>query len=110
VIRSSAAVEDIFKDVREALTKAIAKGGTPRDRAEQGIGPVIDMLNATEAELDEAVELLTPLHAAAVAENVIDDLRRGEVPFALPGPTLRRRRSPFAPPPRHAVEVSGGLR
>jgi hypothetical protein len=69
VIRSNAAVEDIFKDARSALTSAIAKGGTVKDRAEQHIGPIVAMVDAIEAELKTAKELLAPLLAALNAEN-----------------------------------------
>lgn len=69
VIRSSAAVEEIFKDARSALTNAIAKGGTAKDRAEQGLGPVVAMIDAAEAELKAAKEQLAPLNAALSAEN-----------------------------------------
>jgi hypothetical protein len=69
VIRTNAAVEDIFKDARAALTNGIAKGGTARDRAEHGLGPIIAMIDAIEAELKTARELLAPLLAALNAEN-----------------------------------------
>jgi hypothetical protein len=69
VIRANAAVEEIFKDARAALTNAIAKGGTAKDRAEQGIAPIVAMVDAIEAELKTARELLAPLLAALNAEN-----------------------------------------
>ncbi|MCC6522215.1 MAG: hypothetical protein IT373_06110 [Polyangiaceae bacterium] len=69
VIRPSAAVDLIFKDARDALTAAIAKGGTVKDRAEQGLAPVVAMVAATEAELLAARETLAPLAAAVAAEN-----------------------------------------
>jgi hypothetical protein len=69
VIRASAAVEEIFKDARGALNSAISKGGTVKDRAEQGLGPVVAMIDATESELKAARDLLAPLSAAANAEN-----------------------------------------
>lgn len=69
LIRSNADVDEIFKDVRETLTKAIAKGGTVKQRAEQGLGPVVAMITVAEAELKEGQELLAPLQAAAGAEN-----------------------------------------
>jgi hypothetical protein len=69
VIRAGAAVEDIFKDARDALNSAVAKGGVIRDRAEQGLAPVIAMVDATESELKEAKALLAPLRAAVDAEN-----------------------------------------
>ena len=69
VIRASAAVEEIFKDARSALNSAVAKGGTVKDRAEQGLGPVVAMIDATESELKVARDVLAPLSAAASAEN-----------------------------------------
>jgi hypothetical protein len=69
VIRPSAAVEEIFKDVRGALTNAIAKGGTVKDRAEAGLGPVVAMIDATESELKTARDVLSPLSAEVSAEN-----------------------------------------
>src|SRR5262249_1742467 len=69
VIRASAAVDEIFKDVRSALNNAVAKGGTMKERAEQGIGPVIAMVDAIEAELKAAKDALAPLLAALNAEN-----------------------------------------
>jgi hypothetical protein len=69
VIRPSAAVEEIFKDVRSTLTEASAKGGTVKERAEQGLGPVVAMIDATESELKTARDQLAPLQAALKAEN-----------------------------------------
>jgi hypothetical protein len=69
VIRASAAVEDIFNDAREALNNAVAKGGVLKDRAEQGLAPVLAMVEATESELKEARALFAPLRAALGAEN-----------------------------------------
>jgi len=69
VIRTNAAVEDIFKDARGALTNAIAKGGTVKDRAIHGLGPIVAMVDAIEGELKTAKELLAPLLAALNAEN-----------------------------------------
>lgn len=69
VIRSSAAVDDIFKDVDTTYTEAVARGGTIKERAEQHLGPVIAMTQACEAEIKAAQEILAPLAAAAKAEN-----------------------------------------
>lgn len=69
VIRAGAAVEEIFKDGRTALTRAIAKGGTPKQRAEEGLSPVIAMVDAIEAELDAARKVLAPRAAEVSAEN-----------------------------------------
>ena len=67
VIRSNAAVEDIFKDAQH-ITSAIARGGKTKDLAEAGLGPIVAMVDAIEAELKTA-ELLAPLLAALNAEN-----------------------------------------
>lgn len=69
VIRASAAVDEIFKDARTALTNAVAKGGTIKERAEAGLLPVITMVDATDAELSMAKAILVPLRAEAAAEN-----------------------------------------
>lgn len=69
VIRTNAAVEDIFKDARSALTSATAKGGRTKELAELGLGPIVAMVDAIEAELKTAKELLAPLLAALNAEN-----------------------------------------
>jgi hypothetical protein len=69
VIRASASVDDIFKDVRAARTEAIARDGAVKERAEQHLGPVIAMIDAAEAELKGARDVLAPLLAAAKAEN-----------------------------------------
>jgi hypothetical protein len=69
LIRPSASMKDIFKDIRTTLTNAIAKGGLVRERAEQGVGPVIAMIDAAEAELEMARGMLTPLSAEARMEN-----------------------------------------
>lgn len=69
VIRASAAVEEIFKDARSALNQAVARGGTIKERAEQGVGPVVAMVDAIETELKTARDTLAPLAAAVIAEN-----------------------------------------
>jgi hypothetical protein len=69
VIRTNAAVEDIFKDARSALTSAVAKGGRTKDLAELGLGPIVAMVDAIEAELKAAKDVLAPLLAALNAEN-----------------------------------------
>jgi hypothetical protein len=69
VIRASAAVDEISKDGHTALANAIAKDGLIKDRAEQGLGPVIVMMDTIDAELKTARELLVPLSAALAAEN-----------------------------------------
>lgn len=69
VIRASAAVDDIFKDARSALHTAVAKQGVAQERAEQGLGPVLAMVDATEEELAAARATLAPLNAALAAEN-----------------------------------------
>ena len=74
VIRSTAAVEDIFKDVRTALANASARGGAVKERTEQIIGPVVGMVGAIEAELVSANAVLVPLAAAVRARNAeVDD-------------------------------------
>ncbi len=69
LIRPSAGIKEIIKDVRTTLTNAIAKGGLVRERAEQGIGPVLAMIDATEAELEIGRAVLSPLQAAVRMEN-----------------------------------------
>jgi hypothetical protein len=69
VIRASAAVDEIFKDVRITLEESIARGATIKERAEVGVGPVVAMIDATEQELKAAKTALTPLLAALNAEN-----------------------------------------
>lgn len=69
LVRPSAGIKEIIKDVRTTLTNAIAKGGLVRERAEQGIGPVLAMNDAAEAELEIGRAVLTPLHAAVRMEN-----------------------------------------
>jgi hypothetical protein len=69
LIRASAGIKEIFKDARSTMANAIAKGGVVKERAEQGIGPVIVMIDAAEAELKTAQEQLTPLQAALRMEN-----------------------------------------
>ncbi|MBK8252632.1 MAG: hypothetical protein IPK82_08180 [Polyangiaceae bacterium] len=69
VIRANADVDEIFKDAREASTHSIARGGKIKERAEQGLGPVIAMVDAIDAELKTAKEVLAPLSAALIAEN-----------------------------------------
>jgi hypothetical protein len=69
VIRQSAGIKEIFKDVRATLTNAIAKGGLVRERAELGLGPVVAMIAATEDELETARAVLAPLSAEARMEN-----------------------------------------
>lgn len=69
VIRAGAAADDQIKDARTTLTNAIAAGGKIKQRAEDGLGPVVAMVDATEAELNAAIALYSPLKAAVVAEN-----------------------------------------
>lgn len=69
VIRSSAAVGDIFTDVRITYDESNARGGSIKERAEVGIGPVIAMIDATEQELQTARTQLSPLLANLRAEN-----------------------------------------
>jgi len=69
LIRATASIKEIFKDARTAMTNAIAKGGLVKERAEQELGPVIVMIDATEAELETWQKQLTPLRAATRMEN-----------------------------------------
>lgn len=69
VIRATAAAEEIFKDTRTALNNARAKGGTVKERAEEGLAPILAMVDATEAELATARAVLAPLSAEVRAEN-----------------------------------------
>jgi len=69
VIRASAAVDEIFKDVRVTLEASVARGGIVKERAEVGIGPVVAMVDATEQELQAARTQLAPLSANLHAEN-----------------------------------------
>lgn len=69
VIRSSAATEEIIKDVRATMTNAVARGGKIKQRAEQGLGPVLQMIGAVETDLKEAQTVLAPLRAELLAEN-----------------------------------------
>jgi hypothetical protein len=69
VIRANGAVGDIFKDAGDTMNRAVAKGGRVKERAEQGLWPVIVMIDAIEAELKTARAVLAPLSAALGAEN-----------------------------------------
>ena len=46
VIRSTASVDDIFKDLRTTFTNVAAKGGVVKERAEPMLAPVIAMVDA----------------------------------------------------------------
>jgi hypothetical protein len=69
VIRSTAAVDDIFADVRTSLANAVAKDGIAKTIAEARLGPTLAMLGTVDAELKEARETATPLLAEEKAEN-----------------------------------------
>jgi hypothetical protein len=69
VIRTTAAVDDIFSDVRTARDNAVAMGGVARSLAEARLGPVLAMLETIDAELKEARESAAPLLAEVKAEN-----------------------------------------
>lgn len=73
VIRSGAAVDDIFNDVRTSCDNAVARGGTIKERAEQHLAPVIAMIAAVADELQLARATLAPLAAALGAENAAAD-------------------------------------
>lgn len=73
VIRSGAAVDDIFEDVRTSFNNSVARGGTIKERAEQQLTPVITMIDAVEEELKLAKATLAPLAAALSAENAAAD-------------------------------------
>lgn len=69
VIRNSAAVDDIFADVRASLASAVAKGGMAKNIAEERIGPTVAMLDTVEQELKDTRKTLVPLLAELNAEN-----------------------------------------
>jgi hypothetical protein len=68
-IRSSAAVDDIFADVRTTHQNAIARGGVARTLAEERIGPTIAGIDAIEAELGQARQAALPLVTEVRHEN-----------------------------------------
>lgn len=69
VIRSSAAVDDIFSDTRISLNESRARGGTIQERAEGGVAAILVMVDALDEELRIARALLAPLQAALNAES-----------------------------------------
>jgi hypothetical protein len=69
VIRNSAAVGDIFDDLRASLRSAVAKGGVVRSLAEEYLGATASMIGTIEQDLNEARVLAAPLIAELAAEN-----------------------------------------
>ena len=69
VIRASAATEEIVKDVRATMNNANARGGQIQERAAQGLGPALAMIDVVEVDLEQARSVLAPLRAELIAEN-----------------------------------------
>lgn len=69
VIRASAAVDDIFDDLRTTLKNAAAKGGDAKQLAEARLVPVRAMIDTVDADLATAQAELEPLAAELAAEN-----------------------------------------
>jgi hypothetical protein len=69
VIRKTAAVDDIFHDVRASLVNARAKGGVWAALAEEQLGAVVGLIDTVMARHREVSLPLPPLRAAIAVKT-----------------------------------------